>query len=242
MIISPSRRFIFVHIHKAGGTSIERVYAPFRRWDDLLFDETPLGLELEAALGVRFGLGKHSSLEQLRAALGADFDKFRTLALVRAPVPRAVSLFNFAATVVAGLPRRHALFGRLTGAYTNSKHLLDRFPELRWPAVQAFLEGGSFSGFLRHPVLMREPGFETQTERLSVDGVLAVDDFFRLEEIDRSAPSILGLMGLPAGTPMPHENRSKVQIAPANISAEDRRLIAERFAADYENFGYKSED
>src|SRR5215469_2544795 len=58
MIISHSRRFIFVHIHKAGGTSVEQALDPHLAWNDLILGGSQFGEKIQGAYQKRFGLNK----------------------------------------------------------------------------------------------------------------------------------------------------------------------------------------
>ena len=43
MIICHSRKYVFIHIHKTGGTSVESALEPTLHWNDLLLGSTPFG-------------------------------------------------------------------------------------------------------------------------------------------------------------------------------------------------------
>src|ERR671918_1169665 len=59
-IVCRSRKFIFVHLHKCGGTSVEQAFAPHARWNDLVIGSTFWGELLQPLYKRRYGLTKHS--------------------------------------------------------------------------------------------------------------------------------------------------------------------------------------
>lgn len=102
MIISKSKKFIYIHIDKAGGTSIEECLTPFLKWDDIIFGGTTLGQYLEDAYvkyyGGRywsFGIHKHSSAKQIKDYVGSFWDKCYKFATVRDPIDISISLYYY---------------------------------------------------------------------------------------------------------------------------------------------------
>src|SRR5215469_1250703 len=96
MIISHSRKFIFVHIHKTAGTSVEIGLDPWLSWDDVVLGSTPRGQAINNTYHARFGLNKHSSIAEIERVCGKQLvDGCFTFATVRHPVSRLCSLYNF---------------------------------------------------------------------------------------------------------------------------------------------------
>ena len=96
MIVSHSRRFIFVHVNKAGGTSMELALAPHLAWNDLVLGTTELGQAMKGPYQRVFGLSEHSSLDEIAAVCGREIVRaYFSFALVRHPVARLVSMYNF---------------------------------------------------------------------------------------------------------------------------------------------------
>jgi hypothetical protein len=96
MIISQSRRFVFVHVPKSAGTSITRLLAKLTTYRDLEVGGTPMGEAMQRFCKKRFGLSKHASAAEIRAVMGeADWQAFFRFAIVRNPYTRAFSSFNY---------------------------------------------------------------------------------------------------------------------------------------------------
>src|SRR5215469_11368082 len=108
MIISHSRQFTFVHIHKAGGTSVERALDQHLAWNDLILGGSPLGEKIQAPYSARFGLNKHSTVSDIERVCGSRYiEEFYLFALVRHPVARLCSIYNFVATMLNNWAQRH---------------------------------------------------------------------------------------------------------------------------------------
>ena len=144
MIISPGRKFIFVHIPKTGGTALTLALETRAMKDDILIGDTPKARARKARLrGVtsQGRLWKHSTLTDI-AGLVSDDDiaSFFTVTLVRNPWDRAVSYYhwlriqNFSHPAV-GLAKTHNFSGFLNHAQTITSlrlwpytaYLRDRF-------------------------------------------------------------------------------------------------------------------
>ena len=238
MIICNSHRFVFVHIHKTGGTSIERALDPHLAWNDLCLGSTPVGIAINEAYKQRFGLNKHSSAADIHEVCGPGlFDSHYVFALVRRPVERICSPYNFA----AGVARRRANelgleLADLAAKAVQDPSALPSVPGLGFPATQAFLGTDGFSDFIRSDLVRQDRGFLPQIGRLTVDGVRRVDAY-RLEDLPAWLPTLRDRLGVDFD--MPHLNRaSEMLVSPGGIGAEDRGYLEQLYAADYAAFSY----
>lgn len=86
-IISYNKDFVFIHIQKCGGTSIEEEWSRFIQWGDFVIGGTPDGEALQPVFQKLYGISKHTSALVLANALGEDkFAAMRSMALVREPL------------------------------------------------------------------------------------------------------------------------------------------------------------
>lgn len=95
MIISPKRRFAFVHIPKTGGTSFTLAYEGRAAADDILVGDTPKAKRRKgrvSGLDVPGRLWKHSSLRDVGPLVPSDYFVFT---LVRNPWDRMVSYYHW---------------------------------------------------------------------------------------------------------------------------------------------------
>lgn len=234
MILSASRGFVFVHLHKAGGTSMEVALEPHLGWNDLLLGSTPFGEAASRHYGPRFGLHKHSSLAEIEKVCGtATVDELYAFALVRHPVDRIRSVYNFVDGILAAWSRRTGI--ALSRARAEWEALAPDHPELRWPASRAHLATEGFGAFIRSPHLGRDLAFRTQLSRLTGTGRRA--ESFRLEEVSEALPVLHRRLGV--AFDLPHLNRSRSELVGAGaVPAEDAAYLKERFREDMDAFGY----
>jgi len=96
MIVSNSRRFIFVHVPKAAGTSVTHELSRFTTFRDVEVGGTPYGETLQNLYSARFGLRKHSTGAEIRDKAGPEVWRgFFVFGFVRNPYARAYSLWKF---------------------------------------------------------------------------------------------------------------------------------------------------
>lgn len=99
MIISPARKFIFVHIPKTGGTSLALALEARAHRDDVLIGDTPKAIRRKArikTLAAKGRLWKHSTLSDLDGALPlSELDEMFVFTLVRNPWDRMVSYYHW---------------------------------------------------------------------------------------------------------------------------------------------------
>lgn len=81
-MISHSKKFIFIHIPKTGGTSIEAVLADH-------------GTVLQGAGNFHSIYFKHIDAKRLRVMMGAEYDRYFKFSIVRNPWDWLVSMYEF---------------------------------------------------------------------------------------------------------------------------------------------------
>ncbi len=247
MFISNSRRFIYIHLYKCAGTSVECALARAQHWNDLLLGSTAPGERMQHIYRRLFGLHKHSSAQEVRQVVGDEvWSSYFTFSTVRNPFARAVSQYTFSL-------QHYRRSGRVQAAVARAKVMTGRRrpEELRWPfnypGVQAIQETGGgrarFSDFIRSTRLDGWPGFSCQCDELSDEsGRLIVDEAIKLEELAAEWPRLrtrLGLEELPLGA----ENVSAGGASVADFYADpaDREYILNRFRKDFVHFGYSEQ-
>ena len=94
MLLSTNHNFLFIHVPKTGGNSIQKVLLPFS--DDRMVADRPHhdGVNRFDIVSDQFSLRKHASLEDYRKRLDPDvFSRLTKIACVRNPWDRCVSFF-----------------------------------------------------------------------------------------------------------------------------------------------------
>lgn len=185
MIISNSRRFIFVHIMKAAGTSITRTLDPLIQWNDLLLGPTPFGSVLQNFYRIRFNLHQHSRSFEIKQVVGnAVWDDYLKFTFVRHPYGRAISLYTW----IKGMVESDGLKRLFPFKWLRKKEFWT------YPGTQAFLNSRSFSEFIRnHKLLEQAPGFKPQAEWvLDGNGKMLVDFIGKVENIGDDFQDVAG--------------------------------------------------
>lgn len=211
MIISPGRRYIFVHIPKTGGTALTLALEARAMKDDILIGDTPKARARRGrvkALTAPGRLWKHSTLADIEGAV-PGMAGFFTLALVRNPWDRVVSYYHWL-----------------------------RVQGFAHPAV-GLAKALSFSAFLHHPQTVTSLRlWPYGAYLLDRSGAERATLFARLEHLASDLAPFEAHLGfrLP---PVPHVNDSaRERDWRGYFCASDRDLIADVCAADIARFGY----
>lgn len=127
MIISFSRRFIFIHIHKCAGESIESACAPALARNDVLIGAGSSDQQswiTDMFLERLTGFNKHSSAASVQERLGDFYSWFVKFAVVRRPDRRAYSLYTYCIDQACQSPGFQAYMG-MDGAALQALPWLD---------------------------------------------------------------------------------------------------------------------
>lgn len=211
MLISHSRKFIFIHVYKVAGTSIRKVLNKYS--DHSAAYENPLKLA-----GARLGLipriyskdfKGHITAKELKAKLPSDiFENYYKFAFVRNPWDWQVSLYEY--------------------AMQNTKH---REHEM----TKAFR---SFEEYIDWRV---DGNFELQCDFLSTEtGEIIVDRIGKLENIENDFSEICQRIGI-TQPKLSKANSTKRKHYSKYYKESSIEKVAKTFRKDIEDFNYSFE-
>lgn len=247
VIISHSHSYIFVHLHKTGGTSMERALAPHLAWNDIILGTTELGAAMQEAYAKRYGLSDHASVEEIAHVCGAEiFSRYHSFALVRHPVDRVLSMYNFLHSLCTYRRRSSSetlcelrrLVLQTPADDPARTAALREHPFLGWTVTEAFLAADGIGAFVRSPLARCHRSFHPQAELLAtLDGQTRIAQAIRLEDIALHLPGLERRLGHPLS--YGHHNRSEFRIIDrTDLSDTDRIAIETLFEADMLAFDY----
>lgn len=236
-ILSREHRFIFVHLHKCGGTSVERAYDKVSHWSDVIIGSTDVGSMIQPSYLERFGLGKHSTVMQIVESIGPEmYQKMAVFALVRDPFSVTESFFRW----IQGMFRHTA---RKLGTDIDSlrRSILigdDRAQQIHfasWGSAQAFAAHGDFRGFTAYCLENQCLPQKAMADRLAVGTEFEPVHIHSLTQIDRFWLALEAHLG--RSLEHVHVNRSR-PCADFDWPEEHVRAIRDLFARDVEVFDF----
>ncbi|MGI9395781.1 MAG: sulfotransferase family 2 domain-containing protein [Boseongicola sp.] len=214
MIISPARRYIFVHIPKTGGTSLALALEAQATPDDILIGDTPKARarrnrikQLECA----GRLWKHSRLADIAGLAAAEpLDDYFVFTIVRDPWDRVLSLYYWL---------RDQDFSHV--GVQRAKSL----------SFTGFVADADIAAMLSHD--------QSRAYTSDATGMERANTILRLERIAEDLVPVEKHLGIRIG-PLPHVNRSdRPDDARAAYDAESAKRVARYFAEDISRFGYE---
>jgi hypothetical protein len=237
VIISTSRHYIFVHIHKTGGESITATLEQDLDQSDLVlhhaFQRAPRAVRRRFAAYA--ALDKHSTalaiMDTVPATQWRDSYKF---SFVRHPIERAISYYNYCA--------RQAVL-RTTVSTAHLRYYTPRGRRLdpkRWPSIVASLETSSFSEFIRHPALADDQGMRPQFDSIcDRNGDLAMDFVGRVERFDEDLAKVRAAIGV---SPRPSERRNVTEerlVTRSMLTPDDVDFLGKKYEIDFARLDYE---
>ena len=223
MIISNSRKFVFVHVMKTAGTSICAALDPSLRWNDVVLGGTAFGERVNAAYAERFGLRKHATAMEIRAVVGPEvWSEYFTFAFVRHPYTRTASFYRWLAEAIRRNPDPAA-------------------PVWSWSSTKAFTESRTFSEFIRHETFLATAAAQPQVASVCDDEGRCIVDFLgRSEDLDAGLRTVTQRLGLPYRPPGHHNASGGGRPAAAGglFASADYDHLERLFRQDFDAFGY----
>lgn len=208
-------------------------------WDDLILGSTELGFAMNSAYQKRHGLFDHASLADIAAVCGPELPNSSfTFAIVRHPLDRIVSLYNFLHTLVEGHCHSIHLDPDLLRRRIQSGDVAGDPDFCAWPVTRVYAQTLNFSAFLREVDTTLGITLRPQLSFLSPPpGVKPVDRVIRLEELDETIPEIAERLGLPI-LPARLNASTRIRVLPRDVTVTDRRRIEELYYEDLVAFDY----
>lgn len=228
MIVSHSRRFVFIKTRKVAGTSVELFLSQFCGPEDIV---TPVRVEDEP---LRQGAGP-------RNYRLPGYGRSRALRLAGGLVGRpAIGRGGFYNHMPAHEIRR--LIGddawNAAFKFTIERNPWDRQVSLyRWH-YRKRAEKPSFDLFIRSPLHRKiSPNFDTY----AIDGEIAVDHVCRYETLVEDLKRVLARLGLDAPVELPHAKQVATDDRPWRdyYTARTRDIVAAWYAREIATFGYR---
>lgn len=213
MIISRTRRFIFVHIPKTGGTAFTLAYETRAAKDDILIGDTPKARKRAGRWkGVKTAgrVWKHSTLADVVGLVTAEeIEEFQTVTLIRNPWDRVVSYYHWL-----------------------------KAQSFAHPAV-GLAKANDFSGFLNH----RRTGASLRLWPYGAylrrgDGSEKPSTFIRLEHFAEDAAPVAAHLGFPLTLPRANDS-DRQRDWRVYYSERDAELVADLCGEDVARFGYR---
>lgn len=230
MLICERPRFIFVHVWKTGGTSIAACLEPALGLEPRRGVVRRLANVARRAVGLPV-LGKHSYAVDIRAQLGAAYDRHFRFGFVRNPWDWLVSWHKFVTSTTVspdtGRAWRHHLFGAI------GDMSFDRF--VPWVTEE---EGLAQTYLRRHSLLKSRTPVLQRDWLADFDGRLIVDFVGRFERLAEDFAEASRRIGLPP-LELPHVNKSRHAHYRDLYNRDTRDAVARYFAADIDMFEYQ---
>jgi len=221
MLISDSRRLLFVHIQKTGGESIAKLLA--QQLPDIR----------------RFG-AKHEFARSGMAQLGSAWNQYFKFAFVRNPWDRLVSWYSMIEQAKE-ISWQSALLNR-----RKKSHLRQRRDNPLWQYV--YDNSSTFDEFIKNCVAEIESGegapysfAYNQIDYLTDEnGNVIVDFIGRFEKFSEDLKEIGTQIGIRISE-ITRANPSAHRHYTSYYTPEVEKIVRERFARDIQYFGYKFE-
>jgi hypothetical protein len=216
VIVSPGRKFVFVHIPKTGGTSLALALEDRAMRDDVLIGDTPKAKRRRGrlkGLQTRGRLWKHATLADIDGLVSAqDLEAMYCFTIVRNPWDRVVSYYHW-----------------LRGQTFDHRSVM-------------LAKSRSFEAFLSDTELQQSlQNSPARSYMLTAQGVERCDLYIRLEAFEEDAKPLFGHLGFDFA--LPHTNASaRAGNYREYYNATTRAVVEVICREDIRRFGYRFDE
>lgn len=242
MIISPSRKFIFIHLEKCGGTSVETALQPYLHWSDIIIGSTTYGERYQQNLYDRYSieevnkdmLWKHSTAQQIEHfILPENWKEYKKISVVRDPIDLVRSLYFFSQTSV----KYH--IGRVNKQRWKEMLRTKNFPNA-WPYTEGYVHayadsvvnGSGINGFTKYILDKNFPFIQPQSDRLSSKRNKDLGLVKDLSMLNEEWQDVLDAAGIEDNVCLEKLNQSDKE-ENLDMSLKTKKLIKKHFVKDY---------
>lgn len=240
MIISNSKNFIYIHIEKTGGTSIEEALTPILNNTDMVLGGITVGNEMENFYGKIFGyktmqekmLWKHSDAKKIKEMLGKKWDEMYKFSTVRDPMQIMISFYFYIKRIVEPL---------LINNFTNVIYDASLLEEIKYDGstvytddlrylyfIQSQLDDSGIDGFIYKMITNNLKEVAPQISKVDESVEL-----FDIANIKNDWPLILNKIGINDDIQL-HVHNSSNRPQNIKLNNETLDLILNHFKNDYE--------
>lgn len=230
MIISKSKNFVYIHLEKCGGTSIEFALEPYLLPTDILLGSTPNGEKLEYTFFKKYGyqnsLKKHSYSDDIKKSIPGFWDNMYKFATVRDPQKILISLYYYCETLLNKITD----FGDIKDFYLNNKFPQEWKYEMPYilDYCESIIDNTKLNGFVYKIFKNQRKEVLPQITRLGEDVEL-----FDIKDIYSNWRNILNKININNDIPLHVLNRSNKPTRHVDLNQESINLIYKHFELDY---------
>jgi hypothetical protein len=238
-ILSKKNNFLFIHLHKCGGTSVERAYEDVAHWSDIVIGSTGFAKVIDDYYREKLKLTKHSSAIDVLNAVGADdYHEMLGFALVRSPFSILESFYAWIGRIFAYCERKKNIpLHQLKHIVMAGGEDADQFHFAKWGSSLAYAHTSSFNEFVEFALANRSIPLASMCRRLGVGTELEPEHIFRLDEIEDFWKTLERHLGVPLKRI--RANASSSTDAPVAWSAMNAMKVRQLFQEDIERFGFE---
>lgn len=212
-MISIQKRFLFIHVPKTAGNSIQSILADYSEDEIVARRKHQDGVE-QFAVSSKYKVRKHSTLSDYQLAMDAEM--YRSLfkfAAMRNPWDRMISLYFSA----------HK--GRTEWDRDKFAALVRQTPTLRT--------------YIRRRSLLQKAAAKLGLGKSAKDDTLDrdIDFLMKFESLERDFQAVCERLGIPPAA-LPRRNRSSREHYSHYYDEQLKQLVADRFAEEIDFGGY----
>ena len=222
MLINNTKKFIFIHIPKAAGTTVTHFFTEYSTCRDIEIGGTAIGELLQPHYKQRYGLSKHATIVEIEKAMGSDAIRdYFIFSFVRNPYHRVISIFKF--------------LRKWKG----------------WAGHQDFNNYNDINDFINSELFKTQGPdrmFNPQCYwiKKAESQELGINYFGKVENIDNSLNELVEIIGLTpviGNLKVEVKNKSRIestdQAPNLELSRKSLDFLNSRYALDFQLFGYE---